>query len=74
MTQEQLDKLPEFQKRVIEEKKELDEKIMKLESFIKGDLFKKLNVLDSSLLELQYLAMVQYSQILSKRIGIFISK
>ena len=74
MTQEQLDKLPDFQKRVIEEKKELDEKIMKLESFIKGDLFKKLNVLDSSLLELQYLAMVQYSQILSKRIGIFISK
>lgn len=74
MTQEQLDKLPDFQKRVIEEKKELDEKIMKLESFIKGDLFKKLNVIDSTLLELQYLTMVQYSQILSKRVGIFISK
>lgn len=72
MDKEKFDKLPEFQQRVIQEKEELDSKISKLESFIKGDTFKTLNVTDSTLLELQYLSMIQYSQILTKRIGLFL--
>ena len=62
----------DFQKRVIEEKNELDIKIEKLSGFIKGETFKTLNIIDSTLLELQYLSMVQYSQILTKRIALFV--
>lgn len=72
MNKEEIAKLPEFKQRVIQEKEELDEKILKLEGFIKGDVFKTLNIVDSTLLELQYLSMVSYSQILQKRIGIFL--
>lgn len=60
--------------RVVVEKKELDEKLGKLKAFCfdpGSPVFKALAPADRDLLEDQYTAMYQYSQILSKRIDRF---
>lgn len=53
------------------EKVELDEKRRKLESFIGGDLYRTLNVLEKSRLNRQLDAMTLYSNILGERIAAF---
>lgn len=60
--------------RVIEEKRELDDKLLKLKAFCfdpGSPIFKGLSPLDRDLLESQYNIMEQYSQILRIRIAKF---
>lgn len=59
------------QLRVIEERKELDLKIEKLQSFFNTVIFKGLDQLDKSLLIEQEIAMISYSDILKQRINRF---
>lgn len=60
------------QERVVTEKKELDEKLNKLELFIEGSAtFEALKFNEQSRLRCQYNAMVEYSNILSQRIRAF---
>lgn len=61
-----------YQERVVLEKKELDEKISKLEPFMVSQLFEKLSTNDQYLLNKQHLAMKEYSTILSLRIQRFV--
>ena len=63
--------MEDYQQRVIEEKKELDEKINKLRIFLGASPFKSLTVENQSLLKDQYVVMAQYSTILAKRIDLF---
>lgn len=61
------------EQRVIHEKRELDEKIIKLSAFISSSpLFRGLPQIDQSLLRDQRETMILYSDILSVRIGRFI--
>lgn len=59
------------QQRVVDEKRELDEKISKLEPFIKSNKFDSLSMEERSLLRAQLLAMQSYTEILLKRIAFF---
>lgn len=62
------------EERVLIEKRELDEKLAKLKAFCFGDnnaTFSGLHPIDRDLLEDQYTAMEQYSNILAKRIARF---
>lgn len=57
-----------YQERVIEEKKELDSKLFKLESFLSTEESQKLLPEDVLLLVAQGKAMKEYSTILEQRI------
>jgi len=62
------------EERVVIEKQELDEKLAKLKAFCfdpGSPVFRALTPVDRDLLEDQYTAMEQYSQILGKRISRF---
>lgn len=59
------------QQRVVDEKKELDEKKHKLAVFFGSVIFAGLDKVDRDLLELQHSTMEQYSQILQMRIDRF---
>lgn len=59
------------QQRVVDEKKELDEKKHKLAVFFGSTIFAGLDKVDRDLLELQHSTMEQYSQILQMRIERF---
>lgn len=60
------------EERVVAEKKELDDKLAKLKTFIFGDTsFRSLASEDRNLLEDQYTVMEKYSTILEKRIARF---
>lgn len=64
----------DYQERVREEKRELDEKISKLETFIgegHGPIFRTLEVDERSRLIAQRNAMREYSRILGQRIQAF---
>lgn len=63
--------LPPYQKRVIDEKVELDDKNTKLINFLYTYEFKELDAEDQSLLCKQSEAMTVYSEILEKRIKRF---
>lgn len=63
--------MQDFQKRVIEERDELIEKIVKLENFSKGEIIKTLPKDEQVRLGDQYAAMKNYEQILSQRIAAF---
>lgn len=61
-----------LQQRVIDEKADLDAKIMKLADFIvQTPAFKELPVLERSRLHRQHMAMITYSGILKERIEAF---
>lgn len=60
-----------WQQRVIDEKKELDEKLKKLLVFISGEEFRKLPWQEATLLKQQALAMGKYASILEERIANF---
>jgi hypothetical protein len=60
-----------FQQRVVDEKRELDEKIARLEAFRKGDLYKDLPWQDCALLTRQQVYMQDYSNVLGARIAQF---
>jgi hypothetical protein len=60
------------QERVVTEKKELDEKLDKLKTFIEiNPIFKSLDEMNRHLLNRQFDVMVEYSKILSNRIELF---
>lgn len=61
-----------YQKRVIDEKNDLDDKLEKLEQFIETNAgFQDLAIFDQELLNLQCTHMQEYSQILGQRINRF---
>jgi hypothetical protein len=63
--------IPPYQQRVIDEKKELDERGDKLEQFILSDLFKSLPGAERVRLEKQLGIMGEYSEVLGERIAAF---
>lgn len=63
--------MEDWKKRVIEEEKELNEKIVKLSNFGNTDTFKNLDITDKFLLERQYQVMKDYDSILKSRIERF---
>lgn len=63
--------MPDFKIRVIEERKSLDEKRVKLAVFMNGDLFKSLPSDEQDRLRRQLDVMDAYSQILCERISEF---
>lgn len=54
--------------RVVEEKKALNDKMLKLEEFMKTPKFKDLDIINTSLLETQLKTMYAYSHILYMRL------
>lgn len=69
--------LQPHEERVIAEKRELDEKIAKLDTFIYGKrntVFQSLEQIDQSLLEEQFNVMRLYSELLRDRIARFKQK
>lgn len=65
-------RLSDFQKRVVEERNELHEKIIKLLSFLNSENMPKLTTKQLYLLKKQLWAMKQYEKILSERIDSFL--
>lgn len=65
--------LPPHQKRVIEEKRELDERRQKLEAFFDTSTFAQLDADEQGRLNAQYNAMATLSRILSERISVFVA-
>lgn len=63
--------MEEYQKRVVEEKKELDEKIIKLSQFIFSEKF-IVPKGEQERMERQFFSMVEYSRCLRERIAAFI--
>jgi hypothetical protein len=63
--------LQPHQQRVVDEQRELDTKIVALRTFIKGDIFNKLDVQEQTRLELQIGYMEGYSSVLGRRIAAF---
>lgn len=60
--------MEDFQKRLFQEEKELNEKISKLYDFIQGENFDKVSNMQKPLLEIQLQAMRTYHRCLAKRI------
>ncbi len=60
-----------WQKRVVEEKAELDERIEKLYAFIESPKFKTISTSHAVALKDQAAAMLNYSAILGRRIAMF---
>lgn len=63
-----------YQKRVIDEKNELDVKIINLSKFVHGPLFEVLSDCERDRLQRQLGVMMLYSDILNERIQAFIFK
>lgn len=63
--------MTDYQLRVISEKEELEEKLLKLNSFIDLDKFKSLPFEDQGLLLRQCIVMEEYKRILQERIDRF---
>ena len=63
--------MPPHQQRVLDEKKELDEKSGKLNTFFNTATFDKLSSEEQDRLHRQYELMVQYSAVLNERIAAF---
>ncbi len=61
-----------YQQRVVDELRELGDKIAKLQSFITGDIFKSLDVAEKHRLNDQLAVMVKYKCILRDRIAHFV--
>ena len=63
--------LQPHQERVVTEKKELDEKLEKLQSFFKSPTFFNVHSAEQSRLRIQYSIMEAYSTVLGERISQF---
>lgn len=59
------------QQRVVDEKRELDEKLTKLDAFGRTELFKSLPAEEQGRLNRQHSLMEQYSAVLGERIAAF---
>jgi hypothetical protein len=63
--------MKEYQKRVVEEKTDLDNKLVKLNNFIESDRFEDVDEEEQERLTRQGIAMQDYSLILEERIAAF---
>ena len=63
--------MEEYQERVIQEQKDLGEKIVKLTTFIMNINLKNINENEWELLNYQLRDMLSYNQLLQKRISLF---
>ena len=63
--------MEDFQTRVVEEKKELDDKIEKLSTFLQTDMFGSLPDVEQARMTRQKRAMKEYSKVLGERITSF---
>jgi hypothetical protein len=61
----------EYQQHVVDEKRDLDQKLLMLEAFCMTDTFAALNDMDRGLLSAQKICMESYSGILGLRIAQF---
>jgi hypothetical protein len=61
----------DYQQRVVDEKKELDDKIQRLDEFLAGNTYKTLSEGERQRLARQLAAMSDYSQVLFERIAAF---
>lgn len=66
--------MEDFKKRLLIEKEELDDKRIKLRSFLQTDNFNSLDDKNRNLLIKQFKVMTEYSNILKKRIGLIINE
>lgn len=62
------------QKRVVDEKVELDDKVTKLNTFFSNPIFAGLDSAEQERLRRQYAAMLEYSVVLGERIAVFIQQ
>ena len=62
---------PDYQKRVIEEKEQLDRKLKNLMAFIRGPVFPTIKPTEQERLKRQSYLMDQYSGVLAERISEF---
>lgn len=60
-----------FQQRVIEEKKELDQKLLRLRKFFEGQNFQSVDPNEQARMLRQEVIMTDYSSILEERINAF---
>jgi hypothetical protein len=60
-----------YQQRVVDEKRELDEKLAALRVFLQGQTYANLNAHERNLLYKQAGVMAEYSRILGERIAAF---
>lgn len=63
--------LPPHQQRVVDEKRDLDDKGVKLEAFFNNPVFEKLDSDEQNRLREQHIVMQSYSAILAERIAAF---
>ncbi|MGL5648789.1 MAG: crAss001_48 related protein [Clostridium sp.] len=63
--------MQDWQKRVVEERRELSEKVSNLGNYIDSDSFKEIDIGHQKLLDEQWSAMVKYLVALDKRINLF---
>lgn len=63
--------LKPFQQRVVDEKRELDEKLARLTNFVSTETFLDLPKAEKDRLNRQHEAMIDYSQVLAERIAAF---
>lgn len=61
----------EYQQRVIEEKKALDDKLQRLDPFVASNTFKALSLSEQERLNRQLSLMQQYAAVLGERIAAF---
>ena len=65
--------MKEFLDRMIEEHKDLDMKVAKIELFKTLSKYQDLTIIEKDLLDMQLTHMKRYNEILSKRIGYYLS-
>lgn len=63
--------MQDWQKRVIEERSDLSDRLDRLGNYIDSDKFKSIDAHNRHLLEAQWKSMSDYLVILDKRIGLF---
>jgi len=63
-----------YQERVMKEKKELGEKLFRLDDFIRSEAFDHISRSEQYLLILQYHAMAAYSRILNQRVMLLLGR
>lgn len=70
MSKIKINNMANFKDRLLEEKKELDDRKLKLALFLDGDKVLEINPIQADLLNMQLSAMETYSQILHLRISL----
>ena len=60
--------MEEFEVRLVKEKEDLEQKLIKLEAFIDSDKFNEIELVQQSLLSVQFSAMTTYLLCLNERI------